>query len=249
MDIDIIEEMKKLKLELYKIQCKNWIPSLGKGKSASGRTLEALLGKEEDTDALPDYNGIELKVKSIYSKYDLHLFCCAPDNKPIELQRLLKFGGYPDKNNPEFKVFQVSINAINKKQVRRFSYQLFVNHKKEVLELRVFYGLSNNIYTKMSWTFKELESRLNHKLKYLAIIPVIKNKLNGKEYFKYRNPSFYRLKNFNTFINLIEEGKIVVTFKLSYYHSGKRYGKFLDRGTNFDIPYNYIADLFEKLEV
>ena len=50
-------------------------------------------------------------------------------------------------------------------------------------------------------------------------------------------------------INLIEEGKIVVTFKLSYYHSGERYGKFLDRGTNFDIPYNYIADLFEKLEV
>lgn len=107
MNQEIFKTIQKLDLKLYKIQCKNWIPSLGSGNSASGKTLETLLGKEEDSNILPDYNGIEIKVRNKYSKYPLHLFSCAFDNKPLEMQRLLKIGGYPDRNNPNFKYFRL----------------------------------------------------------------------------------------------------------------------------------------------
>ena len=101
----------------------------------------------------------------------------------------------------------------------------------------------------MYWSFQELKSRLEHKLKYLAIIYVRRYRKNGREYFKYEEPIFYKLTNFEQFLNLIKVGKIKITFKLSYYHSGDRYGQFLDKGTSFDIGYDYISELFEKIEV
>ena len=44
------ENIERLKKELYKIQCKNWIPSKGMGSGAAGRTLEELLGVEENKE-------------------------------------------------------------------------------------------------------------------------------------------------------------------------------------------------------
>ena len=63
------ENIKKLLIEFYLIQCKGWVKSQGKGTSAAGMTLEYLLGKKEDSKALPDYYGIELKTKLCTSNY------------------------------------------------------------------------------------------------------------------------------------------------------------------------------------
>ena len=38
------DNIKKLKTEFYKIQCKNWIENTEKGTSAAGKILENLLG-------------------------------------------------------------------------------------------------------------------------------------------------------------------------------------------------------------
>jgi hypothetical protein len=198
---------------------------------------------------LPDYEGIELKARNIYSKYDLQLFSCAFDTKPLEMKRLLEIGGYPDRKNPNYKVFQVKIDALVKKAVRKYSYKLSLNRKNGTLDLIIYYGKSDNIYTKMSWTLKELKSRLEHKIKYLAIVPVKKEKVNKIDYFKYIEPTFYILKDFNVFLNLIECGYIRVSFKLTYYHSGEKYGEYLDKGTSFEIIYNKIDTLFDKINI
>lgn len=57
------DNIKKLKIEFYKIQCKNWIKNVEKGTSAAGKMLENLLGKEDDNLIIADYCGIELKTK------------------------------------------------------------------------------------------------------------------------------------------------------------------------------------------
>lgn len=249
MDKNIINQILILKKEIYIIQCKNWIKSKGAGTSAIGITLEKLLGKSEDNFVLPDYNNIELKTRNINSKNDLHLFSCAFDNKPLEMQRLLKIGGYPDKKNPNFNVFQVSIDAINKKRIRKYSYRLAVNYKKRCLDLRIFLANTNKVVTVMSWSFFELEKRLRNKLSYLCIIPAKKTIIHNDIYFKYFDPIFYELKDFKSFLSLIDIGIIKVTFKLSYYHSGERYGQFYDKGTSFDIQYQYIEKLFNKIDL
>lgn len=247
MDENIKVIIEKLKLELYKIQCKNWVASVGTGNSASGKTLEHLLGKEEDRDVLPDYIGIELKTRNKYSNYPLNLFSCALDNKPLEMQRLLKIGGYPDKNNPQYKVFQIKVDALSDKKVGKYLYKLHVNYDKEIVELLIKQRLTGSIYTKMSWSFRELKSRLEHKMKYLAIVSNLKERVNGKEYFKYYDAHFYKLRGFDKFLKLMESGSITVSFKLTYYHSVERFGEYLDKGTGFEIAFSDIPFLFEEV--
>ena len=244
---DITHSFEKLKIELYKINCLNWIPSKGSGPSASGKTLENLLNKKDDNLAIADYNGIELKVRNIYSKYDLHLFCCAFDGKPIEAKTLLDIGGYIKKDSPNCKEFCTNICATKRKVIRNYSYILRVNRAKERLELVIFYGFTNQIRRIMSWSFDELKSRIDHKLKYLAIIPVRRQILNNTTYFKYQTATFYKFRGFEEFLKLIESGEITVTFKLSYYKYGPKAFNYYDKGTSFDIKYDSIKKLFRTI--
>lgn len=246
---DIMKEIKRLDVELYKIQCRNWVPSLGHGSGAAGKTLEELLGKNEDRYVLPDYNGIELKTRSDYSAYPVHLFSCAFDNRPLEMQRLLKFAGYPDKKYPEFRVFNVRVNAVSDKKVGKFTHRIYVNYEKEEVELRVKYSKSGDFYTKMSWSFMELKSRLLHKMRYVAIVNVRKERVKEQDYFRFYNHSFYKLKGFDEFLSLIDSGDISVSFKLTYYHSGERFGEYQDKGTGFEVSYESILKLFDKIEL
>ena len=58
----------------------------------------------------------------------------------------------------------------------------------------------------------------------------------------------YKLKNFDKFLELIEEGKIQVTFKLYQLEDKDNYGKVLDKGTSFEISKDSIEDLFQRME-
>lgn len=246
---NIAIEMKKLKIELYKIQCRNWIPSSGNGSGAAGKTLEDILGKNEDRYVLPDYNGIELKTRSDYSTYPLHLFSCAFDNRPLEMQRLLKIAGYPDRKNPQFRIFNIRVKATEDKKVGMFTHRIYVNYEEEVVELRIKYSKSGDFYTKMSWSFRELKSRLEHKISYLALVNVKKDRVGGKEYFKFYDSSFYKLKGFDEFLSLIESGEIYVSFKLTYYHSGEKFGEYQDKGTGFEVNFDSLLKLFDKMDI
>ena len=101
----------------------------------------------------------------------------------------------------------------------------------------------------MSWSFIELKRRLETKLSYLCIVPVKKKTVMGNDYFKYCDATFYELKNFECFLDLIKKGKIKVTFKLSYYHTGEKYGQLYDKGTTFDMNFDYVNELFSIVDV
>ena len=93
---------------------------------------------------------------------------------------------------------------------------------------------------------KMLNERINLKLKNLAIVKAENMKIKGIEYFKYNKINFYQYKNFNTFISLLEKGKINITFMIGIYKSGKRFGQTHDRGTAFTIKEKDIDLLYDK---
>ena len=250
MDKNTKETMLRLQEKFYKIQCQNWIRSKGMGSGAAGRTLEKLLEIEENQDVLPDYQGIEIKTKLKNGKYPLTLFSCALDNKPLENKRLLFTYGYQDQLNSDFKRFNVSISAVQRKYFRDFtSYKLSVDYINEKLRLVIYNRRGEIVEKSMSWSFQELKSRLEHKLSYMAYISVRKEIINNVLYFKYEDMKLYKLKDFNTFLNLIEEGKIIVTFKLYQFHDKDKYGLIQDKGTSFDIKKEDIEELFERISL
>ena len=62
-----------------------------------GLTFESQLGKKPDSDYLPDYNGIELKCTTRFSRYPISLFSKAFDGpNDFEMNRLLKTYGKKD---------------------------------------------------------------------------------------------------------------------------------------------------------
>lgn len=244
------DNIKKLKTEFYKIQCKNWIENKEKGTSAAGKILENLLLKEDDNLIIADYYGIELKTKLNYSEPHIGLFSMAPDNRPLAIKEILGKYGWPSKKDRKYKVFFGWFNGGDFNKVGLFNdFKLEVDRDLEVIHLVIRNHLTNNINKNISWSFEQLENRLNMKLKYLALIPVSKKIYFGKTYFKYHNLKLYKLKSFDKFLELIEDGTISVNMKISFYTSKEKYGKIQDKGTTFEIEEKDLEKLFTRIDI
>lgn len=245
------QTIEVLNRKFLSIEKQGWIKTLRNGASGIGYTFELLIGKTEENFPIPDYNGIEIKTSRRTSWGKIHLFHATPDGDFLfPIKDIIKTLGYPDKDYPEYKVFYAITNT------KKYTYigcnkkiKLMVDRKKGKVYLvaKNKYDKDYNLY--ISWSFDMLRQRVNLKLKYLAIVKAASKKINGVEYFKYNQIKYYKLKNFDTFIDLIEAGIIDVAFTVGIYKKGKRLGQTHDRGTLFTINEKNIEKLYEKLDL
>lgn len=87
------------------------------------------------------------------------------------------------------------------------------------------------------------------KLNYLAIVNAWTNQINGWNYFKYYKIDFFKLKSFDDFLNLLENGKIKIVIKVGIYLDEKRYGKTNDHGCGFAIKSEDLLCLYDKINI
>ena len=237
--------------EFLKIKNMGWIKSMRKGSTGIGYTFENLLNKPEENFPIPDFNDIEIKTGRKFSKKDIHLFCANPDGDTLfPNDRILYYLGYPDKDIASTKIFNMNFDAKNYKNIGIFKEgKIFVNRKEKKIDFiaRKIDGKFFKMET--SWSFDMLEHRLNLKLKYLARITADVKRINDEEYFKYDKIVFYKLKNFETFITLIEKGYININFNIGVYKSGIKKGKIHDRGVNFSIKEKDLNLLFDEIDI
>lgn len=231
------------------IKNKHWIKSLRSGTTGIGYTFETLIGKNEENFELPDYYSIEIKTKHKYSKGFITLFNANPDGELLfPIERIINNFGYPDKDFPEYKVFNVSINSNDLLYINKgYKMQLKVDRIKKKIILIAYNFYNKEIKTNISWSFEMLNEKIKRKNNYLALVIADSKKIDNIEYFKYENIFFYKIKTFEDFINLIEKGIIRITFKISIFKSGKRKGQIHNHGTGFDININDISKLYNKL--
>lgn len=247
----ITEELIKLKKEFERIKKMGYIKSTRSGYTGIGKTFEDLLGKEEDTLEQPDYHGIEIKTKRGYSRSYTTLFGATPQGKKeFEIKRLRSAYGYPDLVYKSQKLLNTSVQANCSTLVsNKFLFKLVVDHEEHKLFLLIADKNMNFIEKKAYWTFEILKEKLERKLKYLALVKAWPNTINGEDYYKYYDIDFYKLKSFNEFIKLIEDGTIRVTFKIGVFKKGERAGELHDRGTAFEIQEIDMLKLFDKIEM
>ena len=253
MKQEILIEMQNLAKKYYKIQTMNWIQSKGGGFGGAGITLEYLLGKLTDNDILPDYHGIELKTTQINSKYicPIGLFSMALDNQPLQMKYLYENFGWPSKKDSTKNVFYAKINAQYSRCTRRYSFKLHVNYEKKCVELQIYDHYNHEKLKKeLSWSFYHLKLRLETELNYLCIVEVLKyyEMHNKSYYYNFQEISFYELKSFSKFLELIENGDIRVHIKISYRQKGDKWEMY-DKGTTFEIYKEDIEKLFTKLSI
>ena len=213
------------------------------------QTFEQLLNKEEENFPIPDFNSIEIKTIRNFSKKNIHLFNVTPDGEYLfPIKRVLNILGYPDKVDSKNKIFNMAFNSKSYTNIGFYKKaKLIVNKEKQKIELIAFDTYLNNLNLDVSWSFDLLKERLYLKLKKLAIITANTKTMNNKEFFYYNQIKMYKLRGFNTFISLIENGDIIITFKIGVFRSGKRLGQIHDRGTSFSIKLDKLDKLYEEV--
>lgn len=243
-------EIKQLQKEFIRIQKMGWIVSKRVGSTGIGKTFEDLIGKKEDKNYLPDYQGIEIKTKRNYSNSYTTLFNLTPNGPDgKETERLRNIYGYPDRLLKSYKVLNNSVYANIRTWIgTKFLFQLQISMSEEKIYLLIFDCIGNLIEKRCYWSFKDIIERLNSKIKIIAFIEAKKKTVNGIEYFKYISITFYKFKGFKEFINLINNGLIRVTFKISLFKKGSRFGELHDHGTGFDIRKKDFSKLFDEIE-
>ena len=71
--------------------------------------------------------------------------------------------------------------------------------------------------------------------------------INKKLLFKYNAITIYHLKDFQTFLYLLDIGYICINIKIGIYKSGPRVGQIHDHGTGFQILSSNLDKLFDKI--
>ena len=242
----------KLKEEFIKIKKMGWIKSVNRGSNGVGFTLESLFGISKNELEIPDYNGIELKARRYSSTSYIILFSCKPEGKYYhEVERIKDEYGYPHSIFNEYKVLNNSVYANKKNKIgNNYYFKLDVSRIEERIYLLI-YDINNKLLERtVYWDFDVLKEKLYRKLKWLALIKAYSKKscIEQCEYFKYEEMKIYCLKNFSTFIHLLEKGIIRVNFKLNIKTKGDKIGQIHDHGTSFDIKECDLVKLFDILK-
>ena len=238
---------EKLKMEFEAILKMGWIKSDMIGSSGAGILFEKLLGKMVDNLEVPDYHGIEVKTMYATKYLYVSLFNATPDSFLFEIKRIHEKYGYCDKANIDYKVFNASIYG-NKSRVvsGMYAMKLIVDRLSKKIVFKIYDQRELVTDSLTSWSFDLIQEKLIRKLKYLLFVKV-ERKWNNGVYYRYTDATLFKLKGFDTFLELIESGDIRVTFKISVFRHGSRISQVHDHGTSFDIHEDSLNKLFDVI--
>ena len=240
--------LEKLNQEFKRIREMGYVKSTRNGYTSVGKTLEDLLGKKEETLTTPDYYGIELKTKIGYSNSYTTLFNLTPDGNLV-IERLSQTYGYPDKILKNKKVLNISITSTPTLVANRYFFNLKVDYFQRKLKLIIQNKFGDILEEHITWSFDNLKERLEQKLKYLALVNAWSTTRNNEKYYKYYQIKYYKLRDFDKFIELIDKGIIRVSIKMGVFRTGIKKGLSHDRGTSFELKPLDFYMLFERIYV
>lgn len=236
--------------KFLEIKNMGWIQSMKNNRSGIGYTFERLLGKKEENFCYPDFHGIEIKTKKNFANGFITLLSAVPDGDYLfPLDTIRETYGYPDKTFFHKKIFQCSIQNGVETKIKGKYFQLSVDKDNEKIYLVVLNHKNEIIDRSISWSFDWMKERLFLKIQYLAVIHANHRIVYDEEYFQYTKIDFYKLRDFETFLKLINSGVIRITFALGLYKSGPKVGQKHDHGANFEIHLKDITLLFHKWNI
>ncbi len=242
------ETSKKLIDQFHIIANKGWIPSFNNNWGSVGLTFENLLDKKPDSKYEPDYYDIEIKCSGRYSRYPLFLFTIAFDGpSDDEITRLTEKYGHYDKDFPDKKVMFEKVGMdFGHFNGEGNSFRFEIDKERKVIYLCV-YDVNGCLLEKISYvSFQSLKEHLETKLKKMALVYASKRVENNRDFFRYYKIVLYHLYGFDTFLDLIEKGIIIVHLISRISKSGEDIGKYRNKNLVFSIAKKDINYLFKS---
>ena len=237
--------------EFNRIKALGYLKSRRIHNTGIGKTFEDYLGVDENNNKAPDFAGFEVKSKRAETSSYLTLFTKSPSQPPKVNTYLRDTYGESYKDNPNLKRLHTSIFS-NKCNTYRGIYGFIIINdkvnKRVVIEIKNLQ--SNEVDRSAYWTYEELDTCLNSKLKALFFVYADSKIENGEEYFHYTKAEIYLKPSISKLLQLIDDGKLMIDIRIGSYKSGKNKGKPHDHGTGFRIKPTDLYSLYEeKIEI
>ena len=228
---ELVEKLKEIKKTGY-------LQTHRSGNTGIGKTLEDLLGIEENNVPGPNAAGIiELKSARKKATSMLTLFTKAPLPSKANSILLEEFGYISAKGNYKKKL-HTTVNALD--------YNTIKGKKGFKIQIK---GDKLNIITNRKkivgyWDKITLKNSFERKLPKLVYVKAESQGKGANEKFWFNEAWFLSGFDFNNFIKLIKEGIILIDIRIGQYPDGRTH----DHGTGFRVVPNKLDLCFSKRE-
>jgi len=215
--IELIEKLKEIREEGY-------IQTHRTGDTGIGKTLEDLLGIEENN--IPGPNGEEIELKSARKNTSSRLTLFTKSPLPSRANSiLLESFGYGSSRGNRRKELHTTVSALSYNTLRgRVGFKISITNERVEL-------ISEGCEVLGYWDKETLKTSFERKLPALLYVKAESNGRGSREEFWYNEVWYLKGFDFENFINLLKEGIIVVDIRIGQYPDGRTH----DHGTGFRI--------------
>ena len=216
-----------------------FVESRGSGDMAVGKTVEWMLGIQANSSKDPDFHGIEIKsARTGQAKNKLTtLFSKTPDRKlsPMKPYDLVMTFGRPDDETQRLQVYA----TVGPKNAPRNSMGFYTTISDDGL----YFELRNQSAPAalFIWPLDSLRSALLKKHRRTMWVSVDSRKAGGLEEFQVIGCKLTGSPSFESFLDLIREGKITMDLTMS--HKGTKQGV-RDHGYLFRVDNSQLDGIF-----
>jgi len=226
--------LKTLERKLKKIKRQGFIKTHRVGDTGVGKTLEDLLGIQENNIPLHDIAGVaELKAYRKDATSMLTLFTLEPLPKGGDRDRLLLDNfGYSKRDNQRSKELHSTLSC------KRYNNQnLKISVEKDKIKVKGK-GKRLNIY----WGIESVKKKFYNKLPALIYVLADSKIIDSAEHFHFNEAYLLSGFDFEKFKKMVKKDKIVVDFRM-YYRSN---GSIRNHGTAFRVKINSLYNAFKN---
>lgn len=220
-----MKQYDELITELREIKKQGFVKTHRSGNTGIGKTLEDLLGIDENNIAGPNGHQTELKSARKGSSSMLTLFTKSPRPARINAKLLQKFGRTLDNGK---KKLHTTLNAVSKNTLYgKEGFRIDVHD--DIVEIaHSDYGTMPTPY----WEKQELEKAFNRKYPRNLLYVKADYRCSGKdEEFHFNEACLMHGFDFDNFIRLLKKGDILVDIRIGQYPDGRPH----DHGTGFRV--------------
>lgn len=217
---DFIREYKKI-VEM------GWIRTHRAGPTGIGKTLEDLLGIQENNIDGPDFGDYELKSSRLNSNSMLTMFTKSPKPPKSNTYLRTKYGYASNAYNNKEVVLHATLSAERFTPIAQTGHSLKIACDDDKISIESETGIEN-----VFWTHIELKRAFENKYRNKFVYAKAESQgIGDKEVFHFIEA--YEVSDFNyeSMIELLKKGRIYIDLRIGQYKDGRTH----DHGTGFRI--------------
>lgn len=197
----------------------------------------------------PDYQGIEIKCTTRFSRYPISLFSKSFDDPSFfEMNRLINTYGTEDNIYKGRKILMANLKVNEKISINNnYYFELKIDKKKGKIYINIYDNNNKLIENEPYISFNSLKEHLEVKLTNLAIVYASKKEIDDKINYRYYKMCIYKLISFDKFIELLENSIIKTSIIRRISLSGNEEGRQRNKNLLLQIQKENILDLFNTI--